>query len=227
MGFLAPVCHSWACTDEQPPTAATMTEADARDPETLPTEIREEVPTWDDEYFDRVSDRLMYSYDLERDYSVGGESFDLYGEFRLRTQKQFFHPALSYADHDRSEHVFARRIDRPSVTDLESLVGMGHELADEWIVPSEEHFATEFTFVVVADDLTDAVRSFVEGFRERELLAYGYYGHYEVNLVVVAPDEEVVVASQQANTAEAFALWGEIEQPSESFVSRFAKRFWR
>ncbi|WP_435115574.1 hypothetical protein [Halolamina sp. C58] len=203
-----------------------MSDADARDPEDLPPEIREEVPTWDDEYFDRVSDRLMYSYDLERDYSVRGESFDLYGEFRVRTQKQFFHPALSYADHDRAEYVFARRIDRPTVADLESLVELGHELAEERIVPSEEHFETEFTFVVVADEITESVREFVEGFRERELLALGYYGHYEINVAVVDPDEETAVASQQADTAEAFALWGDVERPTESFLSRFAKRFW-
>jgi hypothetical protein len=203
-----------------------MSDADARDPEELPPEIREAVPTWDDEYFDRVSDRLMYSYDLERDYSVRGESFDLYGEFRVRTQKQFFHPALSYADHDRAEYVFARRTDRPTVADLESLVELGHELAEERIVPSEEHFETEFTFVVVADEITESVREFVEGFRERELLALGYYGHYEINVAVVDPDEETAVASQQADTAEAFALWGDVERPTESFLSRFAKRFW-
>ncbi|WP_049979971.1 hypothetical protein [Halolamina rubra] len=203
-----------------------MTEADARDPEELPQEVREEVPTWDDEYFDRVSDRLMFSYDLERDYRVAGEPFDLYGEFRVRTQKQFFHPALSYADHDRAEYLFARRSARPTVADLESLVELGHELADDWIVPSEEHFGTEFTFVVVADELTDSVREFVEGFRERELLAYGYYGHYEINLVVVAPESETAIASTEADTAEAFALWGDVERPSESFLSRFAKRFW-
>ena len=203
-----------------------MTGTDARDPEELPAEIREEVPTWDDEYFDRVSDRLMFSYDLERDYRVEGESFDLYGEFRMRTQKQFFHPALSYADHDRAEYLFARRAARPTVADLESLVSLGHALADDWIVPSEEHFGTEFTFVLVVDELTDSVREFVEGFRERELLAYGYYGHYEINLVVVAPDTETVIASTEADTAEAFALWGDVERPSESFLSRFAKRFW-
>ena len=195
-----------------------MTEAEARDPEELPPEIREEVPTWDDEYFDRVSGRLMFSYDLERNYRVRGESFDLYGEFRARTQKQFFHPALSYADHDRAEYLFARRAARPTVADLESLVSLGHALADDWIVPSEEHFGTEFTFVLVVDELTDSVREFVEGFRERELLAYGYYGHYEINLVVVAPDTETVIASTEADTAEAFALWRDVPPADEGTI---------
>ena len=203
-----------------------MSEADARDPEELPPEIREEVPQWDDEYFDRVSDRLMYSYDLERDHRVRGESFDLYGEFRLRSQKQFFHPALSYADHETKEYLFARRRDRPTVADLESLVELGHELASERIVPSEEHYETVFTFVVVADGIADEVREFVEGFRERELLAFGYYGHYEVNVAVVDPEAETAIASQEANIAEAFALWGDVKQPTEGFFSRFAKRFW-
>jgi len=202
------------------------TDADERHPEELPAEIRENVPTWDDEYFDRVSDRLMYSYDLERDATVRGERFGLYGELRMVQQKQFFHPALSYADHETEEYVFARRIDRPRVADLESLVDLGHDLAGEWVVADEEHFETTFTFVLVADEIPDDVRSFVEGFRERELLAFGYYGHYEVNLVVVAPDEEAAVASREADIADAFALWGDIDREREGVLSRLAKRFW-
>ncbi|NIB99234.1 hypothetical protein [Halobacterium sp. R2-5] len=203
-----------------------MTETDAPDPADLPAEIRENVPTWDDEYFDRVSDRLMYSYDLERDRAVRGERFDLYGEFRVRNQKQFFHPALSYADHETEEYVFARRTDRPTVADLEALVEFGHNLADDWIVADEEHYETNFTFVLVADEIPDSVASFVEEFRDRTLLKYGYYGRYEVNLVVVAPHDEDAVASEEADVANAFALWGDLEPEPEGFLSRFAKRFW-
>ena len=201
-------------------------ESTARDLEELPEEIREEVPTWDDEYFDRVSDRLMFSYDLERDYSVRGHSFPMYAELRMENQKQFLHPALNYADHETREHLFARRAGEPTVPDLEALVDLGHDLADDWIDADEEHYETNFTFVLVADTLSDAVRSFVSGFRDRTLLKYGYYGHYEVNLVVVAPDDEDGVASQEADVLQAFALWGDVERPSESFLSRFAKQFW-
>jgi hypothetical protein len=198
----------------------------ANDPEELPQEIVEEVPTWDDEYFDRVSDRLMYSYDLERDYAVRGHSFPMYAELRIENEKQFLHPSLSYADHETREHLFARRAREPTVADLESLVDLGHELADDWIDADEEHYETNFTFVLVADTLSDAVQSFVAGFRDRTLLKYGYYGCYEVNLVVVAPDEESGVASQEADVLQAFALWGDVEQPDEGFFSRFARRFW-
>jgi len=201
-------------------------ESAARDLEELPEEIREEVPTWDDEYFDRVSDRLMFSYDLERDYSVRGHSFPMYAELRMENQKQFLHPALNYADHETREHVFARRAGEPTVPDLEALVDLGHDLAADWVDADEEHYETNFTFVLVADTLSDAVRSFVSGFRDRTLLKYGYYGHYEVNLVVVAPDDEDGVASQEADVLQAFALWGDVEQPDEGFFSRFAKRFW-
>jgi hypothetical protein len=201
-------------------------ESASRDLEELPEEIREEVPAWDDEYFDRVSDRLMFSYDLERDYSVGGDAFPMYAELRIENQKQFLHPALNYADHETREHLFARRAGEPTVPDLEALVDLGHDLADDWVDADEEHYETNFTFVLVADTISDAVRSFVSGFRDRTLLKYGYYGHYEVNLVVVAPDDEDGVASQEADVLQAFALWGDVERPDEGFFSRFAKRFW-
>ncbi|KOX97583.1 hypothetical protein EXE48_17170 [Halorubrum sp. ASP1] len=201
-------------------------EAPRRDPEELPAEIREAVPDYDDEYLDRVSDRLMYSYDLDRDVVVDGERFDMTAEMRVRNQKQFLHPALSYADHDMREFVFARRVATPSVDEAERLVEFAHGVADERVDAHEEHYGTDVTVVLVADRIPDDVAEFVDGFRDRTLLTFGYYGHYEVNLVVVAPDRESLVASENADTAAAFRLWERVDSQDEGFLSRFAKRFW-
>ena len=201
--------------------------AQRHDPEELPAEIRENVPDYDDEYLDRVSDRLMYSYDLERDTVVLGQRFDLSATLRMRNQKQFLHPALSYADHDQREFLFARRVGTPTVAELERLVELGHGIADERIEANEQHYGTEITFVLVADRIPNGVDEFVDGFRDRTLLKFGYYGHYEVNLIVVAPDEESIVDSEAASVTGAFRLWEPVEKPTEGFFSRFAKRFWR
>jgi len=202
-------------------------DTDRPDSDTLPAEIRENVPDYDDEYLDRVSDRLMYSYDLEADVGERGERFELYARMRLRSQKQFLHPALSYADHDMMEHVFARRVGVPTVADVERLVEFAHEVADDRVEGDEQHYGTDITVVLVADRIPDAVSDFVGGFRDRTLLKLGYYGHYEVNLVAVAPAEEHLVASEVADVAGAFRLWEAVEEPEEGFLSRFAKRFWR
>jgi hypothetical protein len=198
-----------------------------RDPEELPAEIREAVPDYDDEYLDRVSDRLMYSYDLDADVVVDGERFDLTAEMRMRNQKQFLHPALSYADHDVMEYLFARRVAGPTVGELERLVEFAHGVADERVDGNEQHYGTDITIVLVADRISEPVAEFVEGFRDRTLLKFGYYGHYEVNLVVVAPDAERLVASEAASSAEALRLWEPVEEPDDGIFSRFAKRFWR
>ena len=197
------------------------------DAEELPAEIRENVPDYDDEYLDRISDRLMYSYDLDADVVVNGERFELYAEMRMRSQKQFLHPALSYADHDMMEYLFARRVSTPTVGELERLIEFAHGVADERVEGNEQHYGTDITVVLVADRIPDAVADFVEGFRDRTLLKFGYYGHYEVNLIVVAPDDARLVASEAADVAGAFRLWEAVETPDEGFFSRFAKRFWR
>ncbi|SMO32999.1 hypothetical protein [Halorubrum cibi] len=201
--------------------------APRHDHEELPAEIRERVPDYDDEYLDRVSDRLMYSYDLETDYAVDGERFDLYAEMRMRNQKQFLHPALSYADHETKEYLFARRVSTPTVGELERLVDLGHAVVDERVEGDEQHYGTDVTFVLVSDRVPEEVVEFVDGFRDRTLLKFGYYGHYEVNLIVVAPEPETMVASEAAGIADAFRLWEPVEPPKEGFLSRFAKRFWR
>jgi hypothetical protein len=146
---------------------------------------------------------------------------------RVRNQKQFLHPALSYADHDMREFVFVRRVSTPSRGEVERLVAFAHDVADDRVDGHEEHYGTDVTVVLVADRIPDDVAEFVSGFRDRTLLKFGYYGHYEVNLVVVAPDREALVASENADTAAAFRLWERVEPPEEGFFSRFAKRFWR
>jgi len=223
-------------TDSPPDRTPGYDDADWEDPAAvnavpkseLPDEVVENVPDWlDDPYLDRVSDRLMYNYTLERNHRFRGTTWDLYGEMRVLNQKQFFHPALSYADHESEEYLYVRRADRPTVGELERLIELGHDLADERVDGNEEHYRTDFTFVLVADELPDDVRSFVDGQRERTLLKYGYYGHYEVNVGVVVPDERTAVAGDAADVMEAFQLWEDVTESDEGFLSRFARRFWR
>ncbi|RDI71896.1 hypothetical protein [Halopelagius longus] len=194
-------------------------EGDRFDPEAVAAEAGVElpdVPDWDDEYLDRVSDRLMFNYDLQKDRRVRGERFEMVGTMRVENRKQFFHPALNYANHEIREYVFARRAPRVTVAELERVVELGHELADdaEWLVADEEHYGTEFTFVAVVSELSDDVREFVASFSDRTLLKFGYYGHYEVNLAAVAPEAREVVASENADAAQAFAIWDDV-QPSD------------
>lgn len=195
--------------------------------EDVPAAIREAVPDWDDEYIEAVAGRLLYNYDLERAYQAAGRQWLLYGKFRVRTQKQFFHPALSYADHETEEYLLVQRTSRPTVTELRELVADGHDLADTWIDPNEEHYGTDITFILVADTIPETVADYVGEFRDRTLLKFGYYGHYEVNLVVVNPEAEACVASKAADTAAAFRLWDDVAEPADGLFSRFAKRFWR
>lgn len=215
-------------TNASDETSPSKSNTESRRPSAeLPPEIREAVPDYEDAYLDRVSDRLLYSYDLDRDVVVDGERFALTATMRMQSQKQFLHPALSYADHETNEYLFARRVDRPTVAELERLVTLGHTIADERVEGDEEHYGTDITFVVVAETIPAAVTDFVDGFRDRTLLAFGYYGHYEVNLIVVAPDTERIVGSEAATVTEAFRLWEPVEPPEEGFFSRLAKRFWR
>ena len=186
-----------------------------------------DVPNWDDGYLESVRERVMYSYDLERDYRVRGESFEMYGELQMENFKQFVHQSLRFGHYRSAEHLFVRRVESVDTAVLESLVDLGHALADEWIEADEEHYVTEFTFVLVAPDVPDEVRSFVDGFRDRTLLKRGYYGHYEVNLLVVSPDSTASVASSEADVEAAFRVWEEMEASERGFVERLVRRIWR
>lgn len=171
----------------------------------------------DASYLDRVTDRLEHSYDLEWDRRVHSESFGLYGRLQIEHRKQFLHPSITYADHGSQEHLFVQRMASVGRADLDRLVELGHTLADEWIDPDETHYSTEFTFALIASEIPESVRVFVDGFRDRTLIKFGYHGHYEVNLVVVAPDRQDFVASTNADVGTAFAPW----HPGESGTGWF------
>lgn len=175
-----------------------------------------DVPALDDEYLARVAGRLRYSYDLEADHRAGGDRFDLYGLLAVENQRQFLHRSINWANHESREHVFVRRTNGVSTADLDRLVETAHAIADDRIEADETHQVTEFTFVLVVPTIPDDVRSYVDGFRDRTLLRLGYYGHYEVNLAVVAPDREEAVASELAAVVEAFTLWEDHEGTDSS-----------
>jgi hypothetical protein len=181
---------------------------------------RAAVPTWDDDYLQRVGDRLAHAYDVDRDREVRGERFDLYGRLTVESQKQFLHRSLNWANYETAEHLFARRAGGVSRADLDALVELGHALADGWIDADEQHRGTEFTFALVVPSIPGAVSEHVAGFRDRTLLKFGYYGDYEVNLVVVAPEREQVVASREADSAAAFDFWDAYDPNAAGLLSR-------
>ena len=196
-------------------TRAERAEADGKPPE---------VPEWEDDYLETVSGRLLFNYDLEKEHAIGSERFDLYGHMELHSEKHFFHPALSFAHHESHEHMYVRRSDRATDREIDRLVELGHELAEELIDADEEHYSTDVTFVLVVPEIPDSVRSRVETLDERTLLKYGYYGHYEINLVVVAPDRKELVASDGADVEEAFRTWDPIEKNEPGLLGLIARR---
>jgi hypothetical protein len=175
-----------------------------------------DLPEWDDDYFGRVAERLVYNFDLETDVSAGGEPFDLGGELRIEREKHFLHPSMNYANHESHEYLYARRQDSVTVADLERLADLGSDLAEDRFELHDEHFSTDVTFVLIVPEVSSDVADFVEGFSGRTLVRWGFQGHYEINLVVVAPATETLVASENADVGRAFRTW----QPMEAVENR-------
>lgn len=184
-----------------------------------PTDVPDR-PDWEDEYLDRVADRLMFNFDLEKDVSAEGEPFDLGGELRIEREKHFLHPSLNYANHESQEYLYARRQKSVSVADLERLADLGSDLAEDRFELHDEHFSTDVTFVLVVPEVPSDVADFVEGFSGRTLVRWGFQGHYEINLVVVAPDAESIAASENADVSRAFRTWEPIERVENSGLLR-------
>jgi len=174
-----------------------------------------DLPAWDDDYLDGVARRLAANYDLERDRTAAGERFDLYGRLQIQNRKQFVIPQLTYGHHEAVQHLLVARRDGATVADCERLVELGESLAESWIEPDERHFSTEFVLVLVVPRVDEAVRSFVADFERRTLLKYGYHGHYELRLAVVAPEREEAVASPETDVLAALRTWESVDARRE------------
>ena len=187
-------------------------------------QLPEDVPDWEDEYLDRVSDRIMYNYDLEKDVTVHGERFDLVGEMNIENEKHFFHPSLNYANHESREYLYARRQDDVSVADLERLVDVAHDIAEERVEYVDTHFSTDVTIAIVVPDIDPDVADFVSSYADRNLLKYGFNGHYEINLLVAAPADRDVVSSENADVWKAFQTWEQIENEEPGLFQLITRR---
>ena len=181
----------------------------------------EGVPVWDDEYLDAVAGRLFNHYDLEREYTVAGERFPLYGELRVRHERHALHPSLTFAHHESREHVFVTELPEPTGADIDRLEAVGEQLRDDWIVPDETHHGTEFTFVIVADTLSPTVRDRIADYSNRTLIKFGYHGHYEISFLGVVPEQHTSVASPAADIEQAFRVWEPITRTEPSRLDRF------
>ncbi len=181
----------------------------------------DDVPRWDDAYLNSVALRLCHHYDLAREYTeVRGERFRMYGELSVRHERHVLHPSITFAQHEAEEYVFVTEHERPRVSDLEALEAIGEQLAEEWVEADEDHYSTDFTFVVVAKELSEDVREFVSTYENRTLLKFGYYGHTEINLVVVAPENETSVGSRSGEIEQAFRVWEPLDPDEPGRLSR-------
>lgn len=180
-----------------------------------------EVPVWDDGYLDSVALRLLHHYDLQREYTVDGEQFELYGHLEVKHERHAIHPSLTFAHHRTEEHLFATRTTSLSTAELQRLEALGEQIADEWIDADENHYSTDITFAIIAEVLPTEVREYIDGYRNRTLLRKGYYGHYEINLIAVSPDREETVGSQEADAEQAFRVWEPVVTETPGRLSRF------
>lgn len=187
-------------------------------------QLPEDVPDWEDEYIDRVSDRIMYNYDLAKEETVHGERFDLTGEMKIQSEKHFFHPALNYANHESREYLYARRQDDVSVADLQALVDVAHDIAEERVEYTDQHYSTDVTIAIVVPAIDPEVADFVASYSDRTLLKYGFNGHYEINLLVAAPEQRDIVHSENADVWKAFQTWEPIEKEEPGLFQLITRR---
>ena len=197
---------------------------DPGDTPTGTTDPPADVPTLEDEYLQTISRRLVHNYDLEQDYRVRGESFALYGHMELHSQKHVLHSALSIAHHEAHEHVFLQRSKTLSQRAIDDAIELGHDLAEAWIDPNEEHYSTEFIFGFVVPEIPTDLASTVRDIDERTLLKFGYNGHYDIGIVLVAPETKQIVASESVDIVDALRTWEPIEQNNTGWLGRLARR---
>lgn len=166
-----------------------------------------EFPEWERDYLNRLAGRIVHSYDLEKNKHIRGFDFTLYASFEAQRHKQLFHPAISYAEHNLYEYLFVNEYDTVTIETVDQLIDLGHELADDWIDADDDHYATEFSFGLIVPSIPDDIRQYVSRIDERTMLRYGFDGHYDIHIIVVAPEEQSIVATDRAEIQAAFIEW--------------------
>lgn len=142
--------------------------------------------------------KLLTSFDIERDVKVEGRRFDLRGEFNQEITRYFAFKELTYESFENNEVIFCKDYGKKLTRkDIEELKGFIVEKCHLLAPPRENHMSTCLTFILISGLEDDDLSKHIEKFRFYRSYLLGFKGWVNCKLICVDPERGRVITNKR------------------------------
>ena len=149
--------------------------------------------------FNRIlMNKLLTSFDIEKDVDIEGKRFDLRGEFNQEITRYFAFKELTYESFENNEIIFCKnyegKITREGIGELKAFIKEKcHLLAP----PKENHMSTCLTFILVSELEGDEVDKDIKRFHFYRSYLLGFKGWVNCKLICVDPEKGRIITNKR------------------------------
>lgn len=144
------------------------------------------------EYKERLSARLLSSFDLEEDVMIGAVPVALKASFKRVTERYVLVKKNVQYRYETNEYFYLLQQMAPTVAQLEQTV---QQLTDAIIANSQvdrEHMSSDHTIIFHVDIISPEVADFVRKFIYRRFFKLGFQGWAHIGLVMVDTTGQII-----------------------------------
>lgn len=137
-------------------------------------------------YLQLIESRLQQYFDMERHHEYQHKNFDLYAQSKIRSERYFGSKKLKVYAMENYEHVFLKKTDGLTETELDGFWDALITATDEKVAPHEEHMSTIITGVFVMEkNPNPKILQQIEKKKYNKSFALGFKGWVYIRLLAV------------------------------------------
>lgn len=150
-------------------------------------------------YIKDIEEKLSYYYNVERDFTLHNNTYDLYACSNVSNAKYMGSKKLVIYAYDNNSHVYLKKCETLKKHDIENILNDDAQFLLEGTSVNDEHMSTHYTIVFVTnDDVSDDVKNFVKRYRKQKSFAFGFKGWSSIGVVVVSLSQKTVINNKDA-----------------------------
>ncbi|MCR5001376.1 MAG: hypothetical protein K6A71_06240 [Lachnospiraceae bacterium] len=155
-----------------------------------------------DEIYDILTEIYEGYYNVEREGCL--EPFDAVGYLSNEAQQYFLVKAAHIASVNSYEYVYFKKCDELDIELLDSLDKKAWEDGISGVRPSADHKNTDVALVIIADRVTDAVKSAVNTYKHSKNYKLGFFGFSNYRLVVIEAFSGLILTNRRGRDLRDF-----------------------
>lgn len=152
-------------------------------------------------YIEELEKKLVYNFDLCRDYKVNGEKYDLFAKYHLRSEKYFFSKSAKIYGIENNEYILIKTFTSFDKDDFDLYKNRIIKAIDKLVEAHGEHMSSIVTAVIVVEEFQDRIKKDVleriSSFKYHKSFSFGLRGWVDIRILLVSLNDGLVLTNKK------------------------------